>query len=97
MRWFSGVDDLLTPKILGEPTSNVALAANFGPKLRISLLKLQQASVVACCSLSKEILNLGPKFDASATFEIGSPRIFGAMRSAIAENNRMLIIIIQAD
>ena len=29
---------------------------------------------------------MGPKFAASATFEIGSPRIFGVMRSAIAEN-----------
>ena len=29
---------------------------------------------------------MGPKFVASATFEIGSPRIFGVMRSAIAEN-----------
>ena len=47
---------------------------------------LQQATTVACCSLSKEILNFGPKFAASATFEIGSPRIFGVMRSAIAEN-----------
>ncbi len=34
---------------------------------------------------------MGSKFAASATFEIGSPRIFGVMRSAIAENDRMLI------
>ena len=41
---------------------------------------------IAHTPLSKEILNLGPKFAASATFEIGSPRMFGVMRSAIAEN-----------
>ena len=39
---FSGITDLLDPKILGEPTSNVALAAKLGNKLRISLLKLEQ-------------------------------------------------------
>ena len=32
---------------------------------------------------------MGPKFAASATFEIGSPRIFRVMRSAIAENQAM--------
>ena len=41
---------------------------------------------MACCSLSKEILNFGLNSVASATFEVGSPRIFGVMRSAIAEN-----------
>ena len=37
-------------------------------------------------SFSKEILNFGLNSSASATFEVGSRRIFGVMRSAIVEN-----------